>query len=90
LELLAKAEDMKDLLMIEERLTNVRAELEEVTSQLRVFDNKVDYGTVQLNITEVQVYTVVEDETIWQRIGTGLKENWKSFSPPLFRKSFGV
>lgn len=78
LELLAKAEDMKDLLMIEERLTNVRAELEEVTSQLRVFDNKVDYGTVQLNITEVQVYTVVEDETIWQKIGSGLTENWNN------------
>ena len=77
LELLAKAENMSDLLMIEERLTNVRAELEEVTSQMRVFDNKVDYGTVQLNITEVQVYTVVEEETVWQRISSGLAENWK-------------
>lgn len=78
LELLAKAEDMSDLLLIEERLTNVRTELEEFTSQMRVFDNMVDYGTVQLNITEVQVYTVVEEETVWQRIGSGLSENWQN------------
>ena len=77
LELLAKAEDMSDLLMIEERLTNVRAELEEVASQMRIFDNMVDYGTVHLNITEVQIYTVVEEKNLWQRIGNGLSENWQ-------------
>ncbi len=78
LELLAMAEDMSDLLLIEERLTNVRTELEEVASQMRIFDNMVDYGTVHLNVTEVQVYTVVEEENIWQRIGNGLSENWQN------------
>ncbi len=78
LELLAKADNMSDLLLIEERLTNVRTELEEVTSRMRIFDNMVDYGTVQLNITEVQVYTVVEEETVWQKIGSGLSENWQN------------
>ena len=78
LELLAKAENMSDLLQIEARLTEVRTELEKVASQLRLYDNLVDYGTVHLNITEVQVFTVVEQETLWQRIGGGLKENWQS------------
>lgn len=78
LELLAKAENMSDLLQIEARLTEVRTELEKVASQLRLYDNLVDYGTVRLNITEVQVFTVVEQETLWQRIGGGLRENWKS------------
>ncbi len=78
LELLAKAEDMSDLLLIEERLTNVRAELEEVTSQMRIYDNMVDYGTVQLTITEVQVYTPVEEDTVWQKIGSGLGESWQN------------
>lgn len=77
LELLAKAENMGDLLQIEERLTAVRTELEQVTSQMRLFDNMVDYGTVQLTITEVQEYTVVEEQTVWQKIGSGLSENWK-------------
>ena len=78
LELLAKAEDMSDLLMIEERLTNVRTELEEVASQMRIYDNMVNYGTIQLTVTEVQVYTPVEEETVWQRIGSGLSENWQN------------
>ena len=77
LELLAKAENMADLLMIEQRLTDVRTELEEVTSQLRLYDNLVDYGTVHLSVTQVKEYTVVEEETIWQRMGKGLAENWK-------------
>lgn len=78
LELLAKADNMSDLLQIEARLTEVRTELEKVASQLRLYDNLVDYGTVHLNITEVQIFTVVEQDTLWQRIGSGLKENWKS------------
>lgn len=78
LELLAKAEDMADLLLIEERLTKVRAELEEVTSQMRIFDNMVDYGTVRLTVTEVQVYTPVEEDTVWQKIGSGLTESWQN------------
>ncbi len=76
LELLAKAEDMTDLLLIEQRLTDVRTELEEVTSQLRLYDNLVDYGTVDLSVTQVQEYTVVEEKTLWQRMGAGLKDNW--------------
>lgn len=78
LELLAKADNMSDLLQIEARLTEVRTELEQVTSQLRLYDNLVDYGTVHLSITEVQVFTVVEQETLWQRIGNGLRDNCKA------------
>ena len=38
LELLSKAETLDDLLTVEKRLTQVRTELEQVTSALRVFD----------------------------------------------------
>ncbi len=88
LELLAKAETMEDLLKIESRLTDVRTELEEVTSQLRLYDNLVDYATVYLNISEVKEYTVTEEpETVWDRIGTGFMqslENLGTFFTELF------
>ena len=75
LELLGKAETMDDLLTIERYLTNVRTELEQVTSSLRVYDNKVDYATVYLSITEVKEYTVVDTpETVGERISAGWKE----------------
>lgn len=78
LELIAKAETLNDLLTIEKRLTEVRTELEKVTSALRVFDNQVDYATVHLSIDEVKEYTeVTEPETVWQRIGSGFKKSVK-------------
>ena len=75
LELLGKAENMADLLEIEARLTDVRYELENVTSQLRVLSNKVDYATIHLYISQVRVYTETEPQTVWQRIGSGFTEN---------------
>ena len=83
LELLAKAENMSDLLEIEARLTDVRYELERVTSQLRVMANQVDYATVQLYIDQVKVYTEVEEQTVWQRIGSGFKNNLRDMGENL-------
>ncbi len=78
LELLAKAETTADLLEIEKRLTEVRTDLESITSELRVLDNQVNYGTVRLSVSEVKEYTVVEEpETVWQRIGTGFMQSLK-------------
>ena len=68
LELLAKAETMEDLLEIEARLTDVRYELENYASQLRLYDNQVDYATIYLYIDEVQEYTPVEEPTFLERI----------------------
>ena len=76
LELLAKAQTMDDLLLIEARLSEVRAELEKHTSQLRLYDNLVDYATINLNLQEVKRYTVVDEpETVWERIGSGFMES---------------
>ena len=78
LELMAKAENLNDLLTVEKRLTEVRTELEQVTSALRVYDNQVDYATIHLNVSEVKEFTQVrEPETVWQRIGAGFVESLK-------------
>ena len=70
LELLAEAENMSDLLEIESRLTDVRYELERYGSQLRLYDNQVDYATIYLSVSEVQEYTPVEEPTFLERIKT--------------------
>ena len=75
LELLEGAETMEDLLTIEARLTEVRWELENYASQLRVLDNQVTYSTVYLDIREVDKPTVVAERTVWQKIGDGFSEN---------------
>ena len=75
LELMAKAETMSDLLEVEARLTDVRYELESVTTQMNVLKNQVSYGTVNLNVDEVVEYTPVEEETFWQRISGGFMDS---------------
>ena len=75
LELLEEAGSMEDLLTIESRLTDVRWELENYASQLRVLDNQVDYSTVYLNINEVDKPKAVTERTVWQKIGDGFSEN---------------
>jgi len=81
--LLAKAEKLEDLLTIEERLTEVRYELERVHSQLRVLSNQVSYATVNLSIQQVKVYTEVEEQTVWQRISSGFGTNLRNIGESL-------
>ena len=72
-----QAETMADLLEIESRLTDVRYELENRASQLRLYDNQVDYATIYLSIDEVQEYTPVEEPTVWERISGGFVSSIK-------------
>lgn len=78
LELLSQAENMADLLEIESRLTEVRYELENYTSQLKLYDNQIDYATIYLNISEVQEYTPVEEPTLWERVRDGFTDSLKA------------
>ena len=69
--LIDEAANLTELLQLEKRLTEIRTELEQITSQLRVYDNLVDYATVELSVNEVQEYTPVEEPGFWQRLGSG-------------------
>ena len=83
LELMEKAETMSDLLAIEARLTQVRGDLESINSQLKVLQNQVSYATIELYISQVKAYTEVEEQTVWQRIGTGFKKNLRNIGEDL-------
>lgn len=71
LELLEQAESLSDVLEIEERLTDVRYRLNSIESQLRAYDNQVDYATLRLEIDEVAVLTPVAENGFWKKIGDG-------------------
>lgn len=75
LELMEQAENMSDLLEIEARLTEVRYQLENYASTLRLYDNQVDYATVSLYISEVEKYTPVEEPGFWEKITSGLSDS---------------
>lgn len=73
--LLEKAESIEDIITIENRLSEVRYELQTYASQLLVYDNQVEYSTVNLNISEVKRLTPQEEPSMWQRITTGFSDN---------------
>ena len=75
LALLEKADKLKDIIALEERLSQVRYQLEYFESQLRTYDNLVSYSTVTLDVYEVERETKVDDVTVVDRIKTGLGEN---------------
>jgi len=68
---LEQAETMEDIIVLEERLSEIRYEIESKESQLRTYDNKVTYSTVYLNVQEVKELTPVKEETAWERISNG-------------------
>lgn len=80
LQFLSEAKSVSEMLDIEARLTQVQSEIESITTQLNTYDNLVDYGTVTLHITEVEVYTVVEEEepTMWEQIADGFSKSIQS------------
>lgn len=77
LSFLEKAESLEDIIILEERLSEVRYQLERMESRLRTYDNKVDYATVYLSVAEVKELTPppVEEETIWDRVSGGFMES---------------
>lgn len=73
--LLEKAESLEAVITLEKRLSEIRYELESMESQLRLYDNQVEYSTVSLNIQEVTTFTPTTPETFGQRIQSGFSKN---------------
>ena len=75
LELLERAETVEDIITIEGRLSEVRYQLESYASQLRTYDNLVDYSTVHIGIREVDRETKVEPKTFWEEVTEEFGDN---------------
>ena len=76
-DLLEQADSLENIIELENRLTEVRYEIESYESRLRTMNNQVEYSTVNLSIQEVKEYTPepVEELTFGQRISRGFAES---------------
>lgn len=77
MELLEEADNLTDIMSIEDRLTTVRYQLQNYESTLRVFDNQINYSTVHLSVHEVGELTEPEPESWGSRAIRGMKDNAK-------------
>ena len=73
--LLEKADTLEAVIALESRLSEIRYQLESFESQLRLYDNQVDFSTVTLNIGEVQVFTPTSPDSVLARIEKGFSRN---------------
>lgn len=60
-ELIGKADRVEDMVSIEERLSNVRYQMQSIEKRVANMDKTVDYSTVNLDITEVVVLSESKD-----------------------------
>lgn len=88
LELMENAETMEDIIAIESRLTDIRYQIESMESQLRTFDNQIDFSTVGISISEVRKLTVLQEQNAWERMSTGFCDNLVNVGYGL--KEFGI
>jgi hypothetical protein len=75
LALLEKTGKLEDIISLEDRLSDVRYELEKYASTLRTYDNLVEYSTLTLTVNEVVRITPVEGKNALDRMGAGLKNS---------------
>ena len=81
LAMMEKTDNIKSLIELEERLTEVRYEYEAIERKLINWQNQVDYSTVSLNLQEVATYTPVVpvQQTFGEKLGSALSDGWNGF-----------
>jgi len=77
LDMLRQADEVPDLIMIESRLSEVRYQIEALTTTLNNWQRQVDYSYLTLDIREVEQFTEIDELTYWQQIGEGLVSTLK-------------
>ena len=74
LELLEQASTVEEMLQIENELTRIRTEIEQLTTVLKRYDDLVSFATVSLNISQASEY-IVPDNGFWSRLSRTFQDS---------------
>lgn len=83
--LLAKAEQMEDIITIESAISETEQRIDDLSGTLQHYDGLVDYATVSISLREVYKLSNVEEapDSFAGRIGSALTSGWASFTDGL-------
>lgn len=73
-----KAQTLSEMLAIEDKLTDVRAQINALNKQIQLMDKSVDYSYIYVDLSEVIEYHV-EDPTYLQRLGESFGDSFVNF-----------
>ena len=74
LELMETAESVEDIISIEDRMSELEYQMNSYQTQLKLYDNRVNYTTFNIDIDEVTAYTPSK-QTLWSRITDQFEES---------------
>lgn len=92
LDMLEKSEDVDTLIAIEQRLADVRYEIESIERSLRNYDMQIKYSTVNLDLREVEIYTptVPVTRTFGEKLSDAFADGWTGFTRGVQRFIIGL
>lgn len=80
LEMLSLAENVEEVIIIEDRLTELRYQIESLQSMLRGWDKRVSYSTIHISLEEVSVYTPEAKSSFLQRMLISVKRGLRNIA----------
>lgn len=74
IELLGTAETVEDIIILEDRISEVRYSIDTLQSRMNNYDRMVAYSTISLSIKEVKEYTPATpvNTSFWQELGSSI------------------
>ena len=92
LSMLEQSEDVDSLIALEQRLADVRYEIESIERNLRNLDMQISYSTVSVDLQEVEVYTPTApvQRTFGEKLSDAFASGWRSFTRGIQRFVIGM
>lgn len=81
MELMEQAENVQDIILLEQRLTDVNYELDSKETQMRHYDNQIDYNTVYVSLQEVVEFSEQQgfNPSFGERVAAGFRIMFYNF-----------
>jgi Domain of unknown function (DUF4349) len=79
LDILQKASKVTDILEIEQKLGEIREEIEAKEGELKLLANQVDYSTIHFSFQQAFEYTPTDKPGFWGRVGGAFGNGWNGF-----------
>lgn len=78
LEFYDQATNLEELMSIENRLTDIRYEIDSLETRIKNYDLLVNYSTLNISIVETKVYTKTNDN-FFSKLGLNFLNGWSNF-----------
>jgi hypothetical protein len=76
--MLEKADSLAEMITLDDKLTSVRARINELNYKLQNMDKSVEYSYIYINLHEVVEYQS-EEKTYWQKFGQTVVDSFENF-----------